>query len=302
MGGAVQRSATRPEFGIRPETLHTGVMHPMLRAAAAAACMLGLLALPPGPGAARAGQPEGAGADLPPAAAPCPADPDLSPIALPAAARALREGRPLTILAFGSSSTEGSGASAPDRTYPARLEAHLREALPGAGLTVLNRGRGGEEVTEMLARLDREVLSAAPALVIWQAGANAVLRGMAPETFRAAMADGLARLQASGAEVVLMDSQRAPRILEVPQHPVFDALMQSLAGDQQVPLFSRAELMRRWEDAGAPAAEFLGPDGLHHNDRGYDCLAGALARTLAAALRPREGESPPRPALVAGRR
>jgi lysophospholipase L1-like esterase len=226
-------------------------------------------------------------------AAGCPDGAGTAGVALPATARALREGRPLTIVAFGSSSTEGAGASAPERSYPARLEARLRAALPGAALRVLNRGRGGEEVSEMLARLDREVLAAAPTLVVWQAGANAVLRGMAPEAFRAAMVAGLARLQAAGADIVLMDNQRAPRIVANPNHAAFEAVMTSLAEDQAVPLFSRARLMRSWEAAGAPPAEFLVEDGLHHKDRGYDCLAAALSSTLVAALHT--------PSVVAGR-
>jgi len=220
-----------------------------------------------------------------PAAAetPCPAI-QAQPLALPATRAALREGRPLVILAFGSSSTEGAGASTPDRTYPARLEARLHAAMPGVPLTVLNRGRSGEDVTEMLARLDREVIASSPTLVIWQAGANAVLKGMPPETFHALMAEGLARLRATGTDVVLMDSQRAPRILASPNHPVFDALMIGLAAERQVPLFSRAALMRRWEAVGAPASAFLSEDGLHHNDRGYECLAHALAESVVASL------------------
>ena len=232
-----------------------------------------------------------------PQRAACPEDAGLPPLALPATHRALHEGRPITILAFGSSSTEGAGASAPESTYPARLEARLRAAMPGVALTVLNRGRGGEDVAEMLARLDREVLAAAPTLIIWQAGANAVLRGMAPDTFRATMAEGLARLQSGlgdRGDIVLMDSQRAPRILGVPTYPVFDSLMQGLAQDQHVPLFSRAELMRRWEARGDPPSEFLGEDGLHHDDHGYDCLAEALGRSVVAALHP--------PAVVAEKR
>lgn len=213
----------------------------------------------------------------------CPAA-EVQPLALPASRAALREGRPLVILAFGSSSTEGAGASAPDRTYPARLEARLRAALPGVTLVVHNRGRGGEDVAEMLARLEREVIAASPTLVIWQAGANAVLKGMPPETFRTLMVAGLARLQATGADVVLMDSQRAPRILASPNHAVFEATMRSLATDRHVPLFSRAWLMRRWEAAGEPASGFLSEDELHHNDRGYECLAAALARSILDAL------------------
>lgn len=225
-------------------------------------------------------------------AAPCP-DAATPNFALPATERALREGRPITLVAFGSSSTEGAGASAPERSYPSRLEQRLRAAMPGIALRVLNRGRGGEEVSEMLARLEREVIAAGPTLVVWQAGANAVLRGMAPEAFRAALASGLARLQAAGADVVLMDNQRAPRIVGNPNHVVFEGLMRSLAEEQHLPLFSRAALMRGWEAAGAHPAEFLVEDGLHHNDRGYDCVAAALARSLVASLHA--------PAVMAGR-
>lgn len=215
----------------------------------------------------------------------CPAVP-ADALSLPASRAALREGRPLTILAFGSSSTEGSGASTPEATYPARLEARLRAVLPRVRLVVLNRGKGGQEVTEMLVRLEADVLAASPTLVIWQAGANAALRGMDPEAFRTSMALGLARLRATGADVVLMDSQRAPRILAVPNHARYDAVLHDLAAAQHLPLFSRGHLMRRWEAAGAPPADMIGADGLHHNDRGYDCLAAALAGSITAALRP----------------
>lgn len=223
----------------------------------------------------------------------CPRGEGVAAMALPAADRALRDGRTLTIIAFGSSSTEGAGASSPEHAYPSRLEARLRAAMPGLSIRVLNRGRGGEEVGQMLTRLDAEVLAERPDIVIWQAGANAVLQGMAPEAFRAAMTSGLARIRRTGADIVLMDNQRAPRILANPNHVVFEETMANLAADHGLPLFSRAALMRRWAESGAEPARFLVEDGLHHNDRGYECLAAALARGLVAALLP--------PAVMAGR-
>src|SRR4051812_4373551 len=68
---------------------------------------LAALALPPGTAAA---------ADQ------CPPAPAQS-LSLPRARAAAQAGQPLTIIAFGSSSTEGSGASANARTYPAQLQA-----------------------------------------------------------------------------------------------------------------------------------------------------------------------------------
>src|SRR5437764_15333517 len=41
------------------------------------------------------------------------------------------KGLPLKIVTIGSSSTFGTGASAPDKTYPSRLEAELKAKLPG---------------------------------------------------------------------------------------------------------------------------------------------------------------------------
>ena len=114
-------------------------------------------------------------------------------VPLPASRAALRAGQPFTVVAFGSSSTEGSGASTPGHAYPARLEALLRAALPGqdvrdagrdgphppgaggAGLERADqRGHGGRrrDVTGELARRDR--------LGQEQDGGVRVLRGRPP--------------------------------------------------------------------------------------------------------------------------
>lgn len=113
---------------------------------------------------------------------------DAAPAGLPHVAQKIALGGPLTIVAFGSSSTEGIGASHPAAAYPARLEVGLRRALPhlGGRITVANRGIGGEAVDEMLARLDRDVLGPRPDLVIWQTGSNDPLRGVSIDHFREA--------------------------------------------------------------------------------------------------------------------
>jgi len=73
--------------------------------------------------------------------------------------RRLVEGQPLTIVAIGSSSTAGAGASSPAATYPSRLAVELRARLPGREITVLNRGVNGEETTNEL-RVDQDHVSA----------------------------------------------------------------------------------------------------------------------------------------------
>jgi lysophospholipase L1-like esterase len=216
------------------------------------------------------------------AAAECPRV--VEPIApLPGVTAELWAGEPLTIVALGSSSTEGAGASAPEASYPARLEAALRAALPGRPVRVVNAGKSGETSEDMLARLDADVLPHTPDLVIWQASGNEVLRGADPERFLALMREGIRRVRGAGAEVVLMDNQRAPRIEARPLAAAFDAAMQALAASERVPLFARSRLMRGWAAAGMPPPAVLAEDQLHHNDRGYACLAEALAGALLRA-------------------
>ena len=63
----------------------------------------------------------------------------------------------ITILALGSSSTYGTGASKTEFSYPSRLEQELHTLLPKAKVKVINRGIGGEDAQQMLARLDRDL-------------------------------------------------------------------------------------------------------------------------------------------------
>jgi hypothetical protein len=70
----------------------------------------------------------------------------------------IAKGLPLKIVAIGSSSTFGTGASSSAATYPSRLESELKAKLPGIPVTVLNKGIGGEEANQMVARFDADVI------------------------------------------------------------------------------------------------------------------------------------------------
>ena len=129
---------------------------------------------------------------------------------LPHVAGKLASGQPVVIVAFGSSSTAGYGASSPEFNYPNRLAAQLRRHYPGADITVLNRGKGGEDAPEMTKRLQSEVIDAKPDLVIWQVGTNAVIRNLDPAETAKMVEEGVARIQAAGADVVLDDPQYSP--------------------------------------------------------------------------------------------
>jgi lysophospholipase L1-like esterase len=128
-------------------------------------------------------------------------------------AQKIAAGLPLTIVAIGSSSTSGAGASSPAMTYPSRLAAELQEQFPRLQITVLNRGVGGETAREMLARFDRDVFAEKPDLVIWQAGSNSVLRDDPLAGAGTLLREGIDRLKAAGVDIVLMNPQYAPKVI-----------------------------------------------------------------------------------------
>src|SRR3954469_3063012 len=90
---------------------------------------------------------------------------------------AISTGRPLSLVALGSSSTAGAGASTVDASYPTRLRARL-SSLVGHPVIVVNRGRNGDRVGDMLLRLPTQVIPENPDAVIWQLGTNALLTGL----------------------------------------------------------------------------------------------------------------------------
>ena len=57
-------------------------------------------------------------------------------------AQRLKTGGPITIVAIGSSSTAGIGASSSAATYPSRLEVELTQRFPGHLITVLTVASG----------------------------------------------------------------------------------------------------------------------------------------------------------------
>ncbi len=198
-------------------------------------------------------------------------------------AQRLAAGEPLTIVAIGSSSTAGAGASSPAASYPSRLAVELRSRLPGRDIIVLNRGVNGEETPQMMARFASGVIAAHPQLVLWQIGTNSVLRDHPLESHSVALREGIAELKATGADIVLIDPQYAPRVLRKVETPGMVEQIALAAKDENVDLFHRFAVMHDWYQNQRSFAGFVSPDGLHMNDWGYACWAKLLARAITDA-------------------
>jgi len=204
---------------------------------------------------------------------------------LPHLAQKIAAGDAITIVAIGSSSTSGAGASSPAANYPSRLSVELQQHFPKSSFTMHNRGVNGEEIGDMLARFDSSVIAAKPDLVLWQLGTNAVIRGHQLGDHGLLIREGLAKIHAIGADVVLIDPQFAPKYIATPDAERVVSIISAVSAAAHVGIFHRFALMRRWHEIDRlPLDTFLSWDGLHMNDWGYACFAKSIGTAITTAV------------------
>lgn len=200
---------------------------------------------------------------------------------LPRTRAKIQSGKPLTIVALGSSSTTGFGTFRSGAAFPDVMKQELVRLWPSARITLVNSGRIMDNIPGNIARLDNDVLRYQPDLVIWQLGSNdAVWRGIA-ENAKGMIGEAVSRLKAAKADVVLVDLQYAPLVLITSGHDRMEKIIAEVAHEQHVGHFQRFTLMKRAIDGGVKGLVWL--DGLHNSVEGHRCIGIALARMIAAA-------------------
>jgi lysophospholipase L1-like esterase len=100
-----------------------------------------------------------------------------------------------TIVCFGDSLTYGTGASA-DESYPAQLRGRVDEP-------VINAGIPGDTTSRALTRLEQDVLSRDPRIVLITLGGNDLKNGVPREEAFDNLATIVQEIQAEGALVVV---------------------------------------------------------------------------------------------------
>jgi acyl-CoA thioesterase-1 len=200
-------------------------------------------------------------------------------------AAAVRTTREIKIVALGSSSTAGTGASGRGACYPSRLEAELNTRYPGKRFTVINLGVGGQLARTMLARIGTEVLTQKPTLVIWQTGVNDAISDVGVDDFRGTLRRGIAELTSHGIDVILLDMQYYPRSEYVARYRDYLTAMRDVGKEKNIPILHRFDIMKYWvASAQFSADELLAPDRFHANDLTYGCLADILADAMQDGL------------------
>jgi acyl-CoA thioesterase-1 len=177
------------------------------------------------------------------------------------------------ILAFGDNLTSGFGLP-PAEALPTRLEAKLRQG--GLAVHVVNAGVAGDTTDGGLARLDW-ALAEKPDLVILELGANDMLRGIDAATVRANLDAMIAKIQASGAKLLLTGMQASPNFGEEYQRD-FNRIYPELAQAHGVPLYPFLL------DGVARDPKLNQPDGLHPNRRGVRIIVDHIAPYVARLL------------------
>lgn len=217
----------------------------------------------------------------PPCAAP---DRDIAaPTALPNVAAALQARKALEILAIGSSSTSGVGASSNGKTYPSRLESILETALKGIDIQITNRGVAGEVAEITADRIRSAVAISKPDLVLWQLGTNDALARVPTDEFEAEVRDAVRWLRDNNIDVVLVGQQYTTRLARDPSYAAIRASLQHISAEEKVLYVRRYDAMRFLAQAHANL-ELMARDNFHLNDLGYQCMAEHVAHAVIASL------------------
>lgn len=203
-------------------------------------------------------------------------------------ANAVKTRKRLDILVVGSGSSALPGPDGASTSYPARLEAALRETLTGIAVTVrtdLRPKRTAAEASSGFGQLIEKIpQDQKPDLVIWQTGTVDAIRSIDPDDFRTALDSGIGALQRSGVDVLLINLQYNPRMETMLSVTPYNDTMRVVAQEHEIPMFDRFSIMRHWSEAGD--FDLFGPaHGFGMAKRVHDCIGRSLSAMVVEASR-----------------
>ena len=204
----------------------------------------------------------------------------------------------IKVLAIGSSSTVGIGASSPAAAYPVRLAANLESFLTGYDVQITNRGVSGETGQPAAERIKLEVADNKPDLVIWQVGTNDAMARIDPDDFAEMLQSTLRWLAENKVDVILIDPQYVERLAKDEHYVDIVKTISEIAQKERVLLVNRYDAMADLSKQRGNTALLAG-DRFHLNDLGYRCMAEYAARAIVAGVLQAETESAAVPAAPA---
>ncbi len=173
-----------------------------------------------------------------------------SDIALARVMKEIKANHRLNISVVGTGSSTLPGPDGANFAYPARLQAALRELLPGNEIKVVARVQSRQTTADMAARMKNILAADKPTLVVWQAGTFDAVSGIEPEEFSADLVAGVETILNAGADVDLLNMQYSPRTESLLNVSAYADVMQWVAQEHGTLLFDRLAIMRYWNDQG----------------------------------------------------
>jgi len=204
-------------------------------------------------------------------------------------AASVKDARRLTIAVIGTGSSALAGPEGPSSAYPARLEAALKQHLPGLAVKVIPLVRSRQTADDLAKGMAKLLVDEKPDLVIWQTGTIDAIRRIEPDDFRTALDEGIETLQKGGADVILMNMQYSPRTDFMLALGPYADVMRFVAQQHEVPLFDRLAIMHHWSDTGEFDLYASGRDNVLAS-RVHDCIGRAMASMIIDAARLQESE------------
>ena len=194
----------------------------------------------------------------------------------------LKASTPVRLVGFGDSITGVYYHTGGRRAWPEMLGLALGQLYPHAKIEASNAGQSGDNTVGALKRLDREVLSRKPDLVVVMFGMNDVV-AVAPELYEANLRQIVERCRTGGAEVILgtpnaiiADGTRPPDKLAE-----YAAIVRKVGEERGAPVVdchAAFEVVRRRDPV---AFMKLMSDAIHPNMSGHKLFAEMIAEVIS---------------------
>lgn len=190
----------------------------------------------------------------------------------PPLAEGFEKGQVRTVVALGDSIVEGYGQP---RGWPEMLQEELARRFPGT--RIINAGVSGDNASDGLERMERDVLRHRPELVLVSFGLNDMKNAVPIQKFVESLSALVEGISTSGAQVVLLTTTRLQRGTQVlaraNPEPYNDAIRELAAKKGTV-------LLDVWERFdGLNTSRYL-MDAAHPNADGYRELARIVLEGL----------------------
>jgi len=186
----------------------------------------------------------------------------------------------MTIVALGDSLTSGWMVA---RGYTEFLRAMLMARYPKVGIKIINSGIPGDTASGGLCRLQQDVISYVPDLVLVQFALNDAFCGCSLGEYRRSIEAIVERIrQESSAEVLLLTSTLPADASELDVVSPFYAELKQIAQDQTCGLAPVDEHWRNAIAGGCSHDELVLDDRVHPSEAGYRLMAEAVMGCLGA--------------------